>query len=154
MLHADARACGFLHIGRPDAALRRSDPLSFHFAPSRLEDGVDLLVVIEENMRAGGDGHSRDDLDARLLQSGDFLEERGQMDDHSRTENDRFAFVEASGGQEVEDALHALNDDRMAGIGSAACARNDSEMLCQEIDDLPLPFVPPLRAYDGASLSE
>ena len=48
----------------------------------------------------------------------------------------------------------ALHNDRVASIRTAACSSNHVEMLRQNIDRLPLPLVPPLRADDGGDGAE
>src|SRR5262245_1897485 len=92
------------------------------------------------------------DLDALRAQSVDFVEQRMWRDHHAVADDAGLARMGDARRNQVEHEFMidsaAANDDGMAGVVAALIASDDVEMGGEQIDDLTLAFVSPLRAND------
>ena len=79
----------------------------------------------------------------------DLREQRLRIDDHAVADDAGDAVVQDAGRDQVQDELLAADVDRVAGVVPALVARHAREVRRQQVDDLALAFVAPLRAENG-----
>ena len=140
--HAAARDLVF--VGRADAARRRAD---LALAAPRLAQQIQLAVIRQDQVRLVAD-HA---ADRRSSMPGrrelvDLGEQRLRIDDDAVADHAGDAVVEDAGRQQPQHELAAVGVHRVPGVVSALVARDDREMRRQQIDDLALAFITPLRA--------
>jgi hypothetical protein len=78
----------------------------------------------------------------------ELLEEAGEVDDDAVAEEACAAGVDEPGGEEVEREGAAVGDDRVSGVVPARAARADVGVGGEDVDELALALVAPLRAED------
>src|SRR5688572_8941848 len=134
-------------VRRPDAAACRADLLA------RVALGVDELVIRKDQMGAVADVESPFHVDAVLDQSVDLLEERVGIEDDAISDRAANAFVQDAAGDLVEDERGVAKVDRVTGIGASLVPDHPRGTLGENIHQLALAFVTPLRTDDddGAS---
>ena len=89
------------------------------------------------------------DLDAGLRQLVDFGEQRLRIDDDAVADDARDAGVEDARRNQTEDELRAVDVHGVAGVVPALISGDDVEARREEIDDLALALVTPLRTKHG-----
>ena len=75
-----------------------------------------------------------------------LADQRGRIDDDPVADNAQDVLAQDAGGDVVQGEAPAPGADGVAGVGPATIARHDVGPLGQEVDDLPLSLVAPLRA--------
>ena len=85
--------------------------------------------------------------DSAPLELVELLDEDLRVDDAARAEHALLA-PEDPRGHVLELVGLAVGDDRVACVGAALVAADEVGMLGEQIDDLPLALVAPLRADD------
>src|SRR5262249_13834722 len=75
-------------------------------------------------------------------------EQRLRIDDHAVADDAGDAGEEDAGGHEPQDELRAVDVDGVPGVVAALVAGHDRELRRQQIDNLALAFVTPLRTED------
>ena len=125
---ADAVAGRLGRVGGADAALGGANLVSGEL---RLAQAVNLLVEVEEHVRAVGDDQARCvDLHPRLLEGIDLVEHTGEVDHHAVAHDALGLLVEDAGGHEMEGVLFALIVvDGVARVGAALAPRDDVVLL-------------------------
>ncbi len=83
------------------------------------------------------------------LQLVELLEEGHRVDDHAVAEHAVLARVEHAGRDLVKDELVVPYSNGVPGVGPALIARDPVGVLGQDIDDLALTLVAPLRPDDN-----
>ena len=96
-------------------------------------------------MRFVADQNPVADVDPVLRELVDLTEQRLRIDDHAVADDARDAVVQDPRRNEPQNELRAVHIDRVAGVVSTLIPRDDGEMRRQEIDDLALAFITPLR---------
>ena len=86
------------------------------------------------------------DVDAGLRQLVDLGEERRRIDDDAVADHAGDAGMQNAGRQQTQDELAAVGVDGVTGVVAALIARDDREVRRQQVDDLALAFVAPLRS--------
>ena len=86
--------------------------------------------------------------DATLLQLVDLTDEQARVDDAAGADDADAAGVEDPRRDVVELEGLAVADDRMTGVRPALVPADDVGVLGEQVDDLALAFVTPLRADD------
>ncbi len=76
----------------------------------------------------------------------DLGEQRLRIDDHAVADHAGDARVQNARGQQPQHELAAVGVHRVAGVVAALVARDDRKVRREQIDDLALSLVPPLRA--------
>ena len=150
-LHALPMSRSFIRVCGSNAALRCADASSL---PRFLQCGIPLFMLFRHNVCRTGNFEPREDIDSCFLQSLYFLQQRRQVNHHPAPEDDYFSFMQRPCGEQVEDMFLSSDDNRVSGVCSAACACEDIEMGCEEINELAFPFIPPLRADDDGDIPE
>ena len=84
--------------------------------------------------------------DALLLQLGDLVDQRLQVEDDAVADHRQLAAAHDAGGQQRQFVGLAVDDERMAGVVAALEADDDVGLLGQPVDDLAFAFVAPLGA--------
>ena len=82
-------------------------------------------------------------------QFGQFLQQRGGVNDRARAENVRYVRIEDPGRRQVQREGALVVDDGVPGVVAALEADHHLRMLGEAVDDLALAFVAPLGAEDG-----
>src|SRR4030095_14182358 len=73
------------------------------------------------------------------------------IDHHARTEHAELAGMQHAGRHEVQDRLLTAHAQRVAGVVAAVVSHHEIGVGREQVDDLALPFVTPLGAYDYGS---
>jgi hypothetical protein len=88
------------------------------------------------------------DRDAGLRQLVDLGEQRLRIDDHPVADDAADAGVQDARGQQPEHELAPVRIHGVPGVVAALIARHNRKVRRQQVDDLSLAFVAPLRAQD------
>ena len=144
--HADAAAGDLVLVGRADAAAGGADGAA---AARLLAEGVEQLVPGEDDVRVVGDEQLRVVLEeAARLERVDLLHQHRGVDHHAVADDAGLPRVEDARRDQVQDGLLAAHHQRVAGVVAALEAHDDLGVLGEQVDDLALPLVAPLRSDD------
>ena len=148
---ADAVAQHLGGVGRADAALGGADLVAL---PFRLAQPVELLVEVEEDLRPVADEQPAVEAGrAALAQAVNLVEELRQVHHDAVAHDVHRARIEHAARQQVQRVLlPGLVDDRVAGVRAALTPRDDVVLAREDVHQLALPLVAPLRAEDPAHL--
>ncbi len=138
--HAAARDLVF--VGRADAARRRPD---LALPAAGLAQEIQLAVVRQDEVRLVADDEARADRDPGPLDLVDLREERLRIDHHAVADHARNAFVQDPRRQQAQHELPPVGVDRVAGVVAALVPGDDRKIRREQIDDLALSLVSPLR---------
>ena len=144
VLHADSEPRGLVRVAGPDAALRRAD---LQLAESPLARLVDRDVPRHDQVRLAGEMHGRRVESPRDSSSSTSVRKHLGIDDAARADHARLAAEHAARDLADLEGL-AVDDDRVAGVRAALVAADEIGVLREQVDDLALPLVSPLRADD------
>ena len=133
-------------IRRPDAPRRGADAA---LATPRLAQQVELAVVRQDEMGLVAHEQAVADVDAGLRQLVDLGKERLGIDDDAVADDAGDAGVQDARREQAQDELASVRVDGMAGVVPALIAGDDRKIWRQQIDDLALAFVSPLRSEHG-----
>src|SRR4029078_1811809 len=86
--------------------------------------------------------------DAATRELVELTDEALRIDDHALREDARDVLAEDAARHEPHDDLLVAHDERVPRIRSPAVTDDEIRALGEDVDDLPLAFVAPLRAYD------
>jgi hypothetical protein len=143
---ADAAASHLVLVGRTDPARRRADaPL----AAPRFAEEIEVAVIRQDEVRLVADDEAIADADAGLRDLVDLGEQRLRIDDDAVADDAGDAVMQDAGRQQPQNELPAVGVDRVSGVVAALIARDDREVRRQQVDDLALALVSPLRAEHG-----
>ena len=140
---ADAAPRDLVLVRRPDAARRRADAA---LAAPRLAQQIELAVVRQNEMRLVADEQPVADVDAGLRQLVDLGKERLRIDDDAVADDAGDAGMQDAGRQQAQNELAPVRVDGVPGVVAALISGDDREIRRQQIDDLALAFVSPLRS--------
>jgi hypothetical protein len=143
VLHADPEPGRLVGVRGPDPAPRRPD---LQLPEPPLARAVDRDVPRHDQVRVARDPQRRGG-DAAGLEPVDLLQQHLRVDDAAGAEHARLA-GEDPGGKVAELERLAVDDDRVPGVRPALVAADDVAVLREQVDDLALPLVAPLRADD------
>ncbi len=144
ILHPDAEPHRLVGVGRADAALGRAE---LRLAEMTLVKGVELLVVREDqvgvarHLEAGA-------VDAPPLQHLLLLEKHERVDDHAVADDRHDVVVEHPARDELDRELLTVDDDGVSRVVAALIADDHRHFLGEEVGELALPLVSPLRSDD------
>ena len=141
--HADPAPRHLVLVARPDAAAGGADRFFL------LAAGVDPLVVRQDDV--GVLAHHqlrRVGEQPAAFQHVDLFHQRFRVDHHAVADDALLPRMENARRHQVQHRLHAAHHQRVAGVGAALVADDDVGPRGEEVDDLPLPLVAPLRADD------
>ena len=132
--------------------VRGSDPLArraqLAAAALALVEAVERDVPGHEELRTIGEPQIRR-RDAARLEHPDLVAEDREVDDHAGAEDAHRVRVEDARRDEMELECSELVHDGMAGVVAALVADDQIRLLREEVRDLALAFVAPLRSDDG-----
>ena len=143
VLDADAEPHRLVGVAGPDAAARRADREAAEAVLARL---VDREVPRHDQVRVARDV----DLGGRAAAQLELVELADQdvgVDDAAVADHARLAAHDAARQRADLERLVA-DDDRVSGVRAALVAADDVRVLREQVDDLALPFVSPLRPDD------
>ena len=143
VLHADADARGLVGVGRADAAAGRAD---LELAEPALGGLVDRDVPRHDQVRVPGDDDDRR-VDAARLELVELGDQHLGVDDAAGADHRDLAGDHAARRLADLERLVA-DDDRVPGVRPALVTADDIRTLREQVDDLALAFVSPLRADD------
>ncbi len=139
VLHADADARGLIRVRRADAASRRAD---LQLAEPPLGRLVDRDVPRHDQVRVPGEAEP-----AAVAVEVELRDEDLRVDDAAGSENGRFAGEDSR--RKLSDLVRvAAEDDRVPGVRAALVTADDVRLLGEQVDDLALALVAPLRPDD------
>src|SRR5574337_2095904 len=140
--HPDPCPRHLIDIGRTDPASGSpdlpalSEPLQF-----RVQD----RMIGEHEMCVLADKEVLLDLHVQLTELVHFLDEGGQINHYAVPQDADLPFPQHARRDQMQDDLLLSHHDRMAGVGPTLVSGHRIEILREEINDLALPFVAPLR---------
>ena len=140
---ADPPAGYLVLVAGADSATGGADGLLF------LAAGVDALVVRQDHV--GVVAHHelrRVGEQPAAAEKIDLLHQRLGIDHHAVPDDALLARVQDAARDEVEHRLHAADHQRVPGVRPSLVTHHHVGPGGEEVDDLPLPFVAPLRADD------
>src|SRR5690606_14486058 len=132
-------------VRRPDPPTRRADLV---VAPAHLRRPVQRLVIREEEMRTPAHPHPRIRVDPPRDQRIHLLEELERIDVPPVGQRAPAPRVQDPRRDLVQDDRLLTEMDRVTRVRAALVASDDIVLLRENVDDLPLSFVPPLGPYD------
>ena len=141
----DAAPPDLVLVGGADAARGRAD---LAFAAARLAQDVELAVVRQDEVGLLADQQPVADVDAQAGQLVDLREQRLRIDDHAVADDADDALVQDARRNQVQHELLAVDVHRVAGVVAALIPCDDTEVRREQVDDLPLAFIAPLRAQN------
>ena len=103
-------------------------------------------MIGQNQVRFVADEDAAGDVDAVPGQLVYLREQRLRVDDDAVTDDAGHARMQDPRGNQPQDELGPVHVDGVAGVVSALVAADDGKMWREEIDDLALAFVSPLRA--------
>ena len=135
--HANAAPPGLVLIDRADAARGGADAFQHFF--HRAMSG-------QQHMRAIADAKLARDGNAGGFERIDFAEQRGGIDHQAIADHGQFPRPQNAAGNQLQDEFLVADDYGMAGVVPALVARHEVETVGEQIDDLALAFISPLRS--------
>ncbi len=133
-------------VGGADAAPRGPDAVR---ARGGFAQSVERLVVGEDQVGGPADREPvRVEVVARLGEGRHLGEERFGVQDHGGPDHAPHPRVQNPGRDLMEDDLLPGHDDRVAGIGPSLIAGDHVGAGGEQVRDLALALVPPLKAHD------
>ena len=115
-------------------------------AAPRFAQQIELAVIRQDEMRLVADDQAIADVDPGVRELVDLGEERLRIDDHAVADDAGDALVQDAGRQQAQHELPPAGVDGVTGVVASLVAGDDREIRRQQIDDLALAFVAPLRA--------
>ena len=104
-------------------------------------------MVRHDQVRVGADAQARE-VDALGAQVVELAGQHLRVDHDAVADRAQLARVEDPGRDQVELPLHAVADDRVAGVVAALEADHEVRVLGEQVGDLALALVAPLGAHD------
>src|SRR6202521_2669769 len=114
-----------------------------------LADGETVAHVLSELAQLLGDGETFGHVISELAGLLDRGKERLRIDHHTIADRAGDVWMKDPRRQQSKNDLHVADVDGVTGVMTALIARHDGKVRCQEIDDLALAFISPLRAKYG-----
>ena len=142
----DAAAPDLVLVRRPDAARRGADAL---VSAPRLRQRLEVAVVGQDDVGPVADEQPAADLDALRRQGVDLREQRLRVDHHAVADDAPHARMQDARRQQVQNELGAAHPHRVAGVVASLVTRHNGRVGGEEVDDLALALVTPLRTDDG-----
>ena len=105
-------------------------------------------VVRHDQRRGRRDLQARTHVDAVRFELADLAHQRGRRQHHAVADQAERVFAQDARRDQVQDGLLALDHQRVAGVVAALEAHDGADALGEQIDDLALAFVAPLRAQN------
>ena len=102
----------------------------------------------KQHVRAIADEEVPAHRHSRRFESLDLGQQRAGIDHQSVADHRLLARPQDAARDQLEDVFLLADEDGVAGIVPALIARDDIELLGEEIDDLPFTLVAPLGAQD------
>ena len=142
VLHAETRAQRLVRVRRTDAALRRAELV---LSQPTLGERVELLVVREDQMRVAAHEQPAA-VDALLSEPVELREQHRGVDHDAVADDRRDVVVEDAARHQLQSERLTADDDRVPGVVPALVADDDLHLLGDEVGELALALVAPLRA--------
>ena len=86
------------------------------------------------------------DHDAQFAKAVDLCDKRDGIDNNAIANHANFCAAKYARGNKMQDVFGAAMNDRVSGIIAALAADDDVGLGREHVDDLPFPFIAPLRA--------
>ena len=144
VLHADPDPGRLVGVGRADPAAGRPD---LQVAELPLARAVERDVPRHDQVRVAGHEDEAGSGVAATLQVVELVDHDLRVDDAPRADRRRLAGDDPRG--DLPDLVRlAVDDDRVPGVRAALVAADEVRLLGEQVDDLALPLVAPLRTDD------
>ena len=144
VLHPDPDPRRLVRVGRPDASPRRPD---LETAEPALTRPVERDVPRHDQVRVARDEDEPVGPAAASLELVELRDEHVRVDDAARADRARDAADDPGRDRADLEGL-AVDDDRVARVRATLVAADEVGLLGEQVDDLALPLVAPLRADD------
>ncbi len=148
VLHAQRAARDLVLVGRTDPLAGGADAAGAALLAQRLAGAVELDVQRQDQRARLAHEQPRAHLDADRLQALDLGQQVRRIDHHAVADVALHAVAHDARGDELQRRLHALDDQRVAGVVAALEAHHVAGVVGQPVDHLALALVAPLRADD------
>ena len=144
VLDADADPRGLVRVGRPDAPAGRPD---LEPTQASLARAVERHVPRHDEVGVAGNEQQALRLVPARLELVELRDQNAGIDDAAGA--DRAALARDDAGRDLPDLVGLVaHDDGVAGVRSTLVAADEIRVLREQVDDLSLPLVAPLRADD------
>ena len=143
---AYSATAGLVLIARSDATRGRADALR---PEPVLGHRLEVTVIGEDDVRAAADEQASGGVDATGVELVDLGEERRGVDHDPVADDAGNARVQYAGGNQVQDELVAVDDHGVTGVVPSLRTGDDGEGRAEQVHDLALALVSPLRSKDG-----
>ncbi len=100
----------------------------------------------EQHVSAIADGKLPAHVDAGGFERAHLVQQRRRIDHHAIADDRLHSRPQYAARNQLENELLLANKDRVPGVVTTLVARNDIEILGEEVDNLALPLVAPLGA--------
>mmetsp|Transcript_4789 Transcript_4789/g.12296 ORF Transcript_4789/g.12296 Transcript_4789/m.12296 type:complete len:416 (+) Transcript_4789:506-1753(+) len=139
---AQAIPDGLRRIARADATLGGADRVA---GCLHLEDAINDLMAVDQDVRACGDEHPLKRTWVKVFQRVQLFHHCRQVACNAVADEILAALVDDPAGEQVERVLLTVDNKRVACVGSAVKASAELHVLRQNVDQLALALVAPLR---------
>ncbi len=110
-------------------------------------------MVRQDHVGAVADEQAAIHFHAGFAQRGHFLEKGDGVEHHAVADDAAAARPQDAARHQLKNEFLSVDDDGVPGIVSAGIAGHDREILRENVHDLALAFVAPLRTDDDRSLT-
>ena len=143
--HPDAPARDLVLVGRSDAPSGGADG---RLAQRALPQEIELLVPGEDDVRVQADLEPRAvELEVALLELVDLAHQHRGVDHHPIADHAGLSLVQDPRGDQVQHRLLAAHHEGVTGVVATLEADDDLDMLGEEIHQLALALITPLRTH-------
>ena len=104
-------------------------------------------------MRAIRDEETAGDIEARYLQTVDFLEKGNRIENHAIADHAAATFTQHAARNELEHEFLTADNDGVTRIVSASIPGDDIKVLREHVDDLALALIAPLGAHNNRCIA-
>ena len=104
-------------------------------------------------MGAVADGNSAVHFHTGTAQGRHFFQEGHGVEHHTIADDTTAAGAQHTTRHQLQNEFLVTDDDGMARVMSATISCHDGEVFREDVDDLALTLVPPLRTYNDRSLA-
>lgn len=108
-------------------------------------------VPRHDQVSSVADSQVAGDINTASREGGDFIQQRGRVQDHPTGDDVHHIGVENTAGNMVELVGLVTHDDRMARVGSALIAHHDFLLRGEQVDQFSLGFIAPLQTDHAKS---
>src|SRR2546423_8879280 len=133
----------FVFVGRPNAA---GSGANLHPSGRVLRGQLNHSVIGQDHLSAVAHEKIAVHLHAVFAKRGNFLEKSHGVEHDAVADHTTAARTQYAARNQLQDEFLAFDDDSVAGIVATSIAGHDAKVVGENVDNLALAFVAPLRA--------